>query len=139
MRHCWKAYPGNRSGGNRQAADHLWVKVTAYNKTWKMSEQGSDFKHFQGFCTSKEIEELGIVEHRRWNTMKILDGWRPFEGTDWKTYKETYKAQKLHNLLVPFKDLPESEQVKDYHQIEGIPFFIALLYTDQYGKHIMLN
>ena len=70
--------------------------------------------------------------------MKILDGWRPFVGNDWKTYKETYKAQKLHNLLVTFNDLPANEQFKDYHQIEGIPYFISLMYLDQYGKQILI-
>jgi hypothetical protein len=85
------------------------------------------------------IKELGVIEHRRWNTMKILDGWRPFEGTDWKEHKENYKAQKLHNLLVSFEDLDLNEQIKDYHQIEGIPYFIALLYKDQYQTDILLN
>jgi|GEM_PF-3482382 len=154
MRFCWKSLSETDREGNRQAADHLWVKVTEFDKSWELSEKPSDIKCFQEFWLKKEtnesdikiikkeeseIEKLGEVEHRRWNTMKILDGWRPFEGTDWKEHKENYKAQKLHNLLITFKDLDKNEKVKDYHQIEGVPYFIALLYKDQYQKHISLN
>lgn len=139
MRYCWKSLSETDREGNRQAADHLWIKVTEFDRTWTLSERPSDIRQFQEFWTEKEIEDLGVIEHRRWNTMKILDGWRPFEGTDWKKHKENYKAQKLHNLLITFKDLPDNEQVKDYHQIEGIPYFIALLYKDQYKTPILLK
>jgi len=139
MRYCWKSLSETDREGNRQAADHLWVKVTEFDKTWTLSNKASDIKQFQEFWSEKEIEDLGVIEHRRWNTMKVLDGWRPFECTDWKKHKENYKAQKLHNLLVTFDDLDKNEKVKDYHQIEGIPYFIALLYLDQYQTHISLN
>jgi hypothetical protein len=151
MRYCWKSLSETDREGNRQAADHLWVKVTEFEKSWELSEKPSDIKSFRQFWLRKEIdesgkkiikntvEELGVIEHRRWNTMKILDGWRPFEGTDWKKHKENYKAQKLHNLLITFNDLDKDEKVKDFHQIEGIPYFIALLYKDQYLTNILLN
>lgn len=139
MRYCWKSLSETDREGNRQAADHLWVKVTEFDKTWKLSDKPSDIMRFQEFWSEKEIEDLGVIEHRRWNTMKVLDGWRPFEGTDWKKHKENYKAQKLHNLLVTFDDLDKNEKVKDYHQIEGISYFIALLYLDQYQTHISIN
>lgn len=139
MRYCWKSLSETDREGNRQAADHLWIKVTTYDKKWVLSDQVPEKENFENFWTKGEVEVLGVVEHRRWNTMKILDGWRPIVGTDWKTYKETYKAQKLHNLLLSFKDLPENEQMKDFHQIEGIPYFIALMNLNQYGKQITMK
>ncbi|AEL28140.1 NAD-binding protein [Cyclobacterium marinum] len=138
MRYCWKSLSETDREGNRQAADHLWIKVTAYGKKWVVSDQVPEKASFEKFWSKKEVEDLGLIEHRRWNAMKILDGWRPFVGKDWKTYKETYKAQKLHNLLVTFNDLPANEQFKDYHQIEGIPYFISLMYLDQYGNQILI-
>ncbi|WP_158859588.1 NAD-binding protein [Lunatibacter salilacus] len=136
MRYCWKSLSETDREGNRQAADHLWVKVTEFNKSWSLSEKPSDIQHFQKFWAENEIEDLGLVEHRRWNMMKILDGWRPFDGKDWEIHKENYKAQKLHNLLVPFRDLPQKEQIKDIHQIEGIPFFIGFLSRCLYNQNI---
>lgn len=136
MRHCWKSLSETDREGNRQAADHLWVKIAEFDKYWELSGQIPDIQHFKTFWTAQEIRDLGLAEHRRWNTMKILDGWRPFVGADWKAYKENYKAQKLHNLLVPFEELPKNEKGKDYHQIEGIPFFVALLYKTYYHRNI---
>lgn len=136
MQHCWKSLSETDREGNRQAADHLWVKVTEFDKSWELSDKAPDIQDFQNFWTAKEIRDLSEAEHRRWNTMKILYGWRPFEGDDWKLYKENYKAQKLHSLLLPFKELPSHEVDKDYHQIEGIPYFIAFLYKAYYGVDI---
>src|SRR5690606_29450601 len=37
MRHCWKSLSETDREGNRQAADHLWVKVTEKDKKWRLS------------------------------------------------------------------------------------------------------
>src|SRR5690606_39211689 len=73
MRHCWKSLSETDREGNRQAADHLWVKVTEFDKSWELSDKVPDIQDFKNFWTLKEIRDLSEAEHRRWNTMKILD------------------------------------------------------------------
>ena len=82
---------------------------------------------FRNFGQKRKFEDLGVIEHRRWNTMKVLDGWRPFECTDWKKPQgKTIKPKKLHNLLVTFDDLDKNEKVKGLPSDRGDSLFYCL-------------
>lgn len=64
------------------------------------------------------VEDLARVEHERWMTDLISDGWQPTEGS-----KDP--VQKLHPLLIPFDDLSPEEQAKDEDSIERLPDALA--------------
>lgn len=64
-----------------------------------------------------EVEKLAEKEHERWMRQKIEAGW--------KYAKETGKAKKLHKDLVPWDQLPASEQEKDRDLVRGIPRILA--------------
>jgi hypothetical protein len=59
------------------------------------------------------LEILAEAEHARWVQSKLEDGWVYADKTD--------KARKLHQCLVPWKELPESEKEKDRDLVRGIP------------------
>ena len=60
--------------------------------------------------TEEERLENRVLEHRRWNAYVRSQGW-VFGGSTDKSSRNN--AAKMHNLLVPFDDLPEDEKCKD--------------------------
>ena len=67
-------------------------------------------------------DALSRMEHLRWVAERLIVGFRKFpyvgeHGTvapEWKAVFRECKAEyKLHNLLIPHKDLPAGEKVKD--------------------------
>ncbi len=78
----------------------------------------------QNFGTTRELETLGELEHRRWNAEKLTLGWLPYtDGGLWDKNKSALKEQKYHYFLVPFDKLPPEEQNKDHTQVLGLPYF----------------
>lgn len=101
---------------------------------------------------------LSRMEQRRWCAEKLLSGFLPLQDiypdaissaetwiSHWndpeeKTFKQQYQAQKLHIDLLPFeklfdgeitvgnKRIRHSEKDKDRKQIEGIPYFLHVLF-----------
>jgi hypothetical protein len=105
---------------NRQAADHVYVKLRSVGKR-------PDEVIAQGF-TEGQVAKLARMEHKRWCAERLLNGWRPLPPTDenltlWDDdgRQKAFKAEKLHIDLVPFDDLIKGEPDKDYQQIEAIP------------------
>ena len=70
-----------------------------------------------GEFQSGEIDKLAEMEHERWMQEKINTGGRYAKTTD--------KMKKLHQLLVPWHELPHEEQEKDYALVRGIPKILA--------------
>jgi hypothetical protein len=64
-----------------------------------------------------EVEELAIVEHKRWMKEKLDAGWQ--------YAKITNKTKKLNQCLIPWDKLPEDEKEKDRILIRGIPVILA--------------
>lgn len=57
--------------------------------------------------STEEIEHMAELEHGRWNIERLRAGWRPG--------KPRNDAQKIHDCLVPWNDLPDGESgVKKY-------------------------
>ena len=63
------------------------------------------------------LETLAEAEHERWMQSKFDVGWAYAPETD--------KAKKLHQCLIPWKDLPEDEKEKDRVLVRGIPEILA--------------
>lgn len=64
-----------------------------------------------------DLERLAEQEHERWVNYKISSGWQYAPKTD--------KTAKLHQLLVPWNDLPDEEKEKDRLLVRQIPTILA--------------
>lgn len=66
--------------------------------------------------TDEELEQLSIQEHSRWMEEKFQKGWKygPLRNND----------QKIHNCLISWNSLPESEKEKDREAVRSIPIIL---------------
>ncbi len=127
--HLWRASDEWAKESNRQAADHVDIKLRSVGlQPEDVIRPGFEF-------TGQQVAQMARMEHKRWCAERLLGGWRPFPATPenqqrWDREKKDLKKQKLHIDLVPFDDLPEGEKTKDYDQIQGIPQ-LAMLRTQR--------
>ena len=140
---CWLHLAEIDRESNRQAADHLWVKLRQQGLSIRVVDKTPNFDELWSFWSEADKETLGELEHRRWCAEKLIDGWLTLPNADkglfGGTHKEQTKRQKLHLHLRPFHELPESEQHKDHTQIVGIPFFLLLLGRERLGQYWNLD
>jgi hypothetical protein len=72
-----------------------------------------------------ENENLSLLaeeEHNLWMDVKIANGWQlPKSKPADKEDRQQQRAQRLHDCLILFKDLPEKEREKDQSSILNIP------------------
>lgn len=64
------------------------------------------------------LERLAEREHERWMSERMHDGWRP-------TTEAKDPRRRLHPLLVPWKQLPESEKEKDRDVFRALPRMLS--------------
>lgn len=86
-------------------------RATAIHIKYKLAELGIDFENgvqmlYEGEGKIKENEEaLLIMEHNRWNTFQMLDGWDSYDGKTIEKGKHKSKKAKLHAYLAEFNSL----------------------------------
>lgn len=71
---------------------------------------------FTGFSRD-EVERMAELEHGRWNIERLRDGWRygvPRED-----------ISKIHDCIVPWKDLPESVREYDRQAVRMFPTILS--------------
>lgn len=126
---------------NRQAADHIYVKLALAGLTVDspseeiMAELGdveleADYKP-KVKTPGHLLDEMARIEHRRWCAERLLAGWLPLSATqddrdEWNQgileeslesqhYVKILKTQAFrHGDLIPFEMLLECERCKDY-------------------------
>jgi ppGpp synthetase/RelA/SpoT-type nucleotidyltranferase len=67
--------------------------------------------------TDEEIESMAAMEHGRWNVERLRDGWRYGSPRDY--------AAKIHDCLLPWKDLPECIKNYDRASVRALPAILA--------------
>jgi hypothetical protein len=65
----------------------------------------------------RNLESLAEAEHDGWVEYKVRQGWR------WAPNRDD--GQRLHNLLKPFRELPEKEREKDRNAVRYYPEIVA--------------
>jgi len=120
----WEELPESDRESNRQAADHIAVKLRRIGAEIVDRRAARDFQF-----TPEESTVLARMEHGRWVCEKLLDGWRPLPCTNenreaWADDKKQFKDRKVHIGLVSFDSLDKEGQEKDIDQICGIPKFL---------------
>ena len=99
---------------NRQQADHMGIKLRAIGcRIVPAAAAGAAAEAF----SAEEVEMLAELEHRRWNAGRWLSGWR--------YGKETDKARRIHNGLVPWKELTQAIKEYDRETVRKIPQWLA--------------
>ncbi len=66
---------------------------------------------------SDVMEQLAEAAHKVWMDGKLRDGWQYGPVTD--------KPKKLHNCLVPYSQLSETDKESDRDMVRGIPKILA--------------
>jgi len=89
----WSILPESMLAANRAAAAHIPVKLTDADAAGKDPRDDRDL-----------LERMAEVEHERWCTDRLLNGWRKGERDN---------RRKLHPDLVGWKDLDEPTRQKD--------------------------
>lgn len=107
----WDDLPENIRHANRASADHIAVKLAAIDcRIVSGPAPGFAF-------TDAEIDDLAMMEHRRWAGERLLRGWRPGARNN---------DRRLHPDLKPFEVLGDDEQQKDRDAVRAIPEVLAL-------------
>ena len=107
---AWEELPEREREFNRRSARHLRIKL------WYL---GFRLETGKGSVAFSQIEErqkdiLSQMEHRRWNSEKLLDNFlqrpSPSDVEEKMYYKEKLR---IHNLIKPFEELDMEEVKKD--------------------------
>ncbi|MBD3349685.1 MAG: hypothetical protein GF400_10900 [Candidatus Eisenbacteria bacterium] len=108
----WSRLDESLRNSNRQSADHIPVKLRAIGCA--SSAEPLDAPEVEEF-TEEEIELLSRMEHARWCSERILQGWS--DGPRDHEHRTT-------PYLVGFDDLPE--EIKDYDRdaVRAIPGYL---------------
>jgi len=108
------ALPEHLKESNRQQADDIGVKLKAVGcGVAPLIDWDAPLFAFE----ADEIERLARLEHDRWMTARLEEGWRygPKKDDDAKT----------HPCLRPYDQLPPHEQDKDRHAVRQVPHRLA--------------
>ena len=76
--------------------------------------------------TNKDIEFMAELEHGRWNVERLRNGWRPGKLRD--------DAKKIHNCLVPWRELPVHIKKYDRKSVSAFPQILAKAGLEIYRK-----
>jgi len=114
----WDRLPASLKEANRRFAESVGAHVAAL---------GADIRPLaHAPATTKlaiaqpVLEDLARGEHERWISSLEHDGWTPTSGP-----KDA--VAKLHPLLVPWDELPESEREKDRDVFRNLPRMLGLV------------
>ena len=110
----WKELPEHFRESNRLEAEHVLVKLRAVNCTLgPLIHWNAESFSF----TEDEVETTARMEHERWMVEHFLNGWVRGEKRD--------DPQRIHPLVVPWKDLPEEYKEYNRETIRGYPSLLA--------------
>jgi hypothetical protein len=109
----WDRLDESLRNSNRQAADHIPVKLRAVG-CFSTSEE-LEAEIVTEF-SDPDVELLARMEHARWCAERVLGGWTPGPRDH---------AARTTPYLVPFDDLPENVKDYDRQAVRSIPPLLA--------------
>jgi hypothetical protein len=113
---AWDDLGDNLKDSNRQAADHVAIKLRAAGYHEGSIDRGR--QRVERFAPD-EILLMAKMEHLRWCAERRVDGWTLGSETDY--------ARRVNRNLVPWDRLDPAEQRKDPEQVLAIPGALARL------------
>lgn len=126
----WEMVPEGYRDSDRLAADHMGCKLRSigYKIVHNQGAMGPEALKDSWRKVEDTIGQLAELEHRRWCAEKLLEGFIPFEGTKemWVQNKKLYQQQKQHVCLQAYESLDDKERIKDYSQLFGLIYILAV-------------
>jgi hypothetical protein len=111
----WEMLSENFKESNRRQADHIPEKLrkVGYGFVPVVDREPVILE----FKDSEEVEIMAEVEHERWVSERLLDGW--------VFNKERDVAKKLSPYLVPWKELTNEVKEWDRRTVRSLPKLLA--------------
>ncbi|MEK6409088.1 MAG: NAD-binding protein [Acidobacteriota bacterium] len=119
----WGELPEHFKESNRQAADHIPIKLRALGYVDRPLDERTERI---GRFDEKQMELLAKMEHARWCAERFLAGW--------EYGKPTARELKINESLVLWNELKEKDRKKDWNQINAIPEILRLVGRGIYRK-----
>ena len=110
----WEDLPESLKESNRNQAEHISVKLERFGYEIIMTRDW-DPRVWQ--FSQDEVEEMAIMEHKRFIEERLRQGWRSGNIKDHK--------KKIAATLVPYDKLSEEDKDKDRNTVKAIPEFLA--------------
>jgi 3-hydroxyisobutyrate dehydrogenase-like beta-hydroxyacid dehydrogenase len=107
----WDELPDRFKDSNRQAADHIAVKLRALG--YRVDRLRGDQPRVTKLDQKDQVDLLGKMEHQRWCAEKLLQGYVYGERRD--------DVAKIQPYLVPWEKLTVDVMDYDRQQVRGIP------------------
>jgi hypothetical protein len=113
-RAVWDELLDHLKESNRQQADHILEKIHRIGHTvHKVNNRKATPITF----TRDEVEIMAEMEHARWNSERLSNGWQWGEKRD--------AIEKTSPYLVPWSQLPDEIKEWDRHTVRNIPELLA--------------
>jgi hypothetical protein len=111
----WDKLPEGLRESNRHNADHVLVKLSAMGCGIEILTDAAalDFRF-----SDAEVEKASIIEHERWCSERLQQGWRYAPG-------EKDIEKKTSPYLVPWEKLSEDIKEYDRNMVRGLPMSLA--------------
>ncbi|WP_201068869.1 MULTISPECIES: RyR domain-containing protein [Thiorhodovibrio] len=103
---------------NRSQAEHIAVKLACGGLIATQEPVIADGSQAPLWSMPEFIEPLSCMEHDRWSSDRLLDGWVYAPKRD--------NAARHHPDLIPYDDLSEDIREKDRVAVATIPFILQL-------------
>jgi hypothetical protein len=110
----WEKLPAYLKESNREQADDIFEKLQRIGCTvHKVSRRRVALLTF----TAEEIEMMAEMEHTRWNSERLREGW--------KIGKKKDVTKRISPYLVAWAELPEDVREWDREVVRKIPELLA--------------
>ena len=114
----WKNLPETYQTANKEQAEYAAEILRASGFDVRRSAgKSAAIKGFEGARWRSAVERMAELEHGRWNVERLRNGWRFGRPRD--------NAQKVHDCLVPWENLPEPIREYDRNSIRAFPKILA--------------
>ncbi len=113
----WDELPHRLKDSNLRQVEDIWKTLHLIHCTIGLSISGRE--PLFSF-TDSEIEFLAEKEHERWVDERVRKGWIYGKVRD--------DQRKIHDCIVPWAQLPESQRQKDRNAIQALPPILAKVY-----------
>ncbi len=113
----WSSLREGMRESNRQAADHLLVKLSHLGLRLVRKEAAK--APVKPEFSKDQIEQLARMEHNRWVAERLLTGWRYAPKPVMYAELAANKARRLNHNLVPWEKLLPEDKQRDYDQVQA--------------------
>jgi hypothetical protein len=109
----WEKLKENLKGSNRRQADHIPAKLRSIGCGFApVVDRAPKTIEF----TPEEVEVMAEIEHERWVSERLLDGW---------VYGERDVEKRISPYLVPWNSLTDDVKEWDRQTVRELPKFLA--------------